>query len=373
MHLFLIDLFVSLDTLAPIIKTISKKNVVICNINPINEFRSLDLYKEIKKYAKNSYNIPLKNIDKIFFLLIKILFILPKPVLKKCGWIWYKIYKEKKYSSKKIIKEFLVSHEIKSVTFEESVPDKTIEKFYNAAKELNISVIKIPSGINTIKLPAIDKKYLKFCDFYLAPNKLRQIKDEKNKKKIYYIGSLRYSNYFINFLKKIYKIRKLDSNKKCVGILNKERSLEYRPLINIKNNLINNFNIDVVQSLKPRTVFPIQVSNIFDKHLLTSEVILNCNILLCARSSSVLFEALINKKKILFLNFINDNLKYSLLYKYQTFKKIDSENDLYNLIKFKKNFNIDHNSKKKIFKKFLINFFNEKKLKTNYIKFYEKF
>jgi hypothetical protein len=115
------------------------------------------------------------------------------------------------------------------------------------------------------------------------------------------------------------------------------------------------------------------VSNIFDKHLLTSEVIGNCNILLCARSSSVLFEALINKKKILFLNFINDNLKYSLLYKYQTFKKIDSENDLYNLIKFKKNFNIDYNSKKKIFKKFLINFYNEKKLKTNYIKFYEKF
>ena len=70
MHLFLIDVFVSLDTLAPIIKTISKKNVVICNVNPINEFRSLDLYKEIKKYAKNSYNIPLRNIDKIFFLLI---------------------------------------------------------------------------------------------------------------------------------------------------------------------------------------------------------------------------------------------------------------------------------------------------------------
>ena len=373
MHLFLIDLFVSLDTLAPVIKTISKKNVVICNVNPINKFRSLDLYKVIKKYSENSYNIPLRNIDKIFFLLIKILFILPKPVLKKCGWIWYYVYKHKKYSSKKIIKEFLVSHKIKSITYEESTPNKTIEKFYNAAKELNISVIKIPSGINTIKLPAIDNKYLKFCDFYLAPNKLRKIKDEKNKKKIYYIGCLRYSNYWVNILKKIYKIRKSNNNKKCVGILNKENSLEYRPLINIKNNLINNFNVEVVQSLKPRTVFPIQVSNIFDQNLLTSEVIGNCNILLCARSSSVLFEALINKKTILFLNFLNDNLKSSLLYKYQTFKKIDNENSLYNLIKSKKKFNISHNSMKKILQKFLINFFNEKKLKTNYIDFYEKF
>ena len=67
MHLFLIDLFVSLDTLSPVIKTISKKNVSICNVNPVNEFKTLDLYKEIEKYIINFHDIPLRNLDKIFF------------------------------------------------------------------------------------------------------------------------------------------------------------------------------------------------------------------------------------------------------------------------------------------------------------------
>ena len=156
-----------------------------------------------------------------------------------------------------------------------------------------------------------------------------------------------------------------------MGILNKENSLEFQSFINIKKNLSNKLNIDVIQSLKPRTTFPIQVSNIFDQNLLTSQVLGNCDILLCARSSSVLLEALINKKKILFLNFLNKGLKNSLFYKYDSFKKINNEIELYNFIMSKK-YIINYDDNKKIFKKFLINFFSEKKLKRNYINFYEK-
>ena len=68
----------------------------------------------------------------------------------------------------------------------------------------------------------------------------------------------------------------------------------------IKKNLEIKHNFKVYQSLKPRTVFPIQVSNIFDKNLLTSEVIGNSNLLLFARSSSVLFQGITNNKKIIF-------------------------------------------------------------------------
>ena len=35
MHLFLIDLFVSIDILSPIIHQLEKKRVIICNINTI--------------------------------------------------------------------------------------------------------------------------------------------------------------------------------------------------------------------------------------------------------------------------------------------------------------------------------------------------
>tara|TARA_B100000965_G_scaffold361821_1_gene343467 strand:- start:630 stop:1748 length:1119 start_codon:yes stop_codon:yes gene_type:complete len=371
MHLFLLDLFVSLDTLAPIIKVIQKKNKIgICNVNPINKFENLDLYKYITRKIDFIDDIPLTFSDKKFFFIIKIILFLPKIFLKKVGWIWHYIYKNKNFSSTKILKDYLVTNNVKSITFEESIPQKIIYKFYEASRELNIKLIKIPSGINTIKLNQIDSYYLKYCDYYLAPNFLRRLKKKLDKRKIFYFGTLRYSKYWINELKKIYKLKKIRNI--SVGILNKENSIEYLPLMIIKKNLEIKYNFKVYQSLKPRTTFPIQVSNIFDKNLLTSEVIGNSNLLLFARSSSVLFEGLINNKKIIFLNFLNKNLKNSLLYKYKIIKKIKNETDFYSYMNLKK-YEINTKIEKKIiFKKFLLNFFNEKKLKANYINFYEK-
>ena len=67
MHLFLLDLFVSLDTLAPIIKVIKKKNKIgICNVNPINKFENLDLYKYINRKIGFIDDIPLTFSDKKF-------------------------------------------------------------------------------------------------------------------------------------------------------------------------------------------------------------------------------------------------------------------------------------------------------------------
>lgn len=371
MHLFLLDLFVSLDTLAPIIEVIKKKKKIgICNVNPVNKFESLSLYKHITKKVDFIESIPLTSMDKSFFFIIKIVFLFPKVILKKFGWIWYYIYKKKNFSSVQILKKYLINNNVKSITFEESIPKKIIIKFYQASRGLNIKLIKIPSGINTIRLKKIDKLYLKYCDYYIAPNFLRKKKKNINKKKIFHFGTLRYSEFWVRKLKKIYKIKK--EKKRSVGILNKENSFEYMPLIQIKKKIQLKFNYKIYQSLKPRTTFPIQISNIFDKNLLTSEVIGNSDILLCARSSSVLLEGLINNCKIIFLDFLNKDLKQSLIYKYKNFKKISNESYLYPYIsskKFRGNIKIE---KKIIFKKFLLNFFNEKKLEANYINFYEK-
>ena len=152
MHLFLLDLFVSLDTLAPIIKVIKKKNKIgICNVNPINKFENLDLYKYINRKIGFIDDIPLTFSDKKFFFIIKVILFLPKIFLKKFGWIWYYIYKNKNFSSTKILKDYLLTNNVKSITFEESIPQKIIYKFYEASRELNIKLVKIPSGINTIK------------------------------------------------------------------------------------------------------------------------------------------------------------------------------------------------------------------------------
>ena len=62
------------------------------------------------------------------------------------------IYNNKNFSSTKILKDYLLTNNVKSITFEESIPQKIIYKFYEASRELNIKLVKIPSGINTIKL-----------------------------------------------------------------------------------------------------------------------------------------------------------------------------------------------------------------------------
>ena len=51
MNLFILETFVSLDTLAPILDLISnrRKKTGILIINPLNNFSSFDLYKHIKR------------------------------------------------------------------------------------------------------------------------------------------------------------------------------------------------------------------------------------------------------------------------------------------------------------------------------------
>ena len=41
MHLFLIDLYISIDMVVPVIDSLKKKeNIIICNINPIQDLKN---------------------------------------------------------------------------------------------------------------------------------------------------------------------------------------------------------------------------------------------------------------------------------------------------------------------------------------------
>ena len=66
MHLFLIDLYVCLDTLAPIIDQINPKKVIICNINPIQNYQDNKLLKYLlKKDIRYLKFLPVPNNKKI--------------------------------------------------------------------------------------------------------------------------------------------------------------------------------------------------------------------------------------------------------------------------------------------------------------------
>ena len=99
MHLFVIDLFISLDTVAPLIDGLNKKDqkTKICFVNPLQDFSN---YKLISYLGKSKLNenygtlcLGIKN--KIYFLLLKIIMSLPIIVLKRLNKLWNFFYNNK--------------------------------------------------------------------------------------------------------------------------------------------------------------------------------------------------------------------------------------------------------------------------------------
>ena len=369
MNLFILETFVSLDTLAPILDLISnrRKKTGILIINPLNNFSSFDLYKHIKKKINLQINLPLNHFAKIELFFLKSLLFLPNSFLLKTSKVWAYYY-GKNFSSKKLIKKAFIDNKISSVTFEESLSKNLAAELYEVAEELKIKMIKIPSGLNTILLSSINDHFLRYCNYYIAPNKLRKVKENTKKSKILYLGSLRYRLSWIKKLRKIYKLKK-NNNQRKIGLLNKLNSKEYPILQSIKRKLNKLKNKKIFESFKPRTRYPIQIFNLGLKSYLTGHVIYNTDIILCARSSSVIIEGILNNNKILYLNFINPHLKKTFLYKYKIIKKINNEKKILKFI------NNPSNKKEKKFtreitNKFLINFKKEERIESDYLKLY---
>ena len=109
MHLFLFDLYISIDNLCPIINQLDPKKTIICNINAIQNYKnnklvSLTLKKNIKYY---NY-LPLSNQKIILYYALKAILILPCSILKKMRFLWLFIYKKFFFSSENKIQKFLI-------------------------------------------------------------------------------------------------------------------------------------------------------------------------------------------------------------------------------------------------------------------------
>jgi len=171
MHLFLFDIFISLDILCPIIKAINKnKKILVYSVNPIQNFESDKLFKFVKnKNVIYKGLLPINQKKKIIFFLLFLLKLLPNFFQKKMQFIWSYIYRNIIFSDEKKIKKILIENQIKSITYEEGTPPNYIKLFINSCKLLNIPIIKVPSGVHVVSPPNLKKDILSLCDYYMAP------------------------------------------------------------------------------------------------------------------------------------------------------------------------------------------------------------
>ena len=370
MHLFLFDLFVSIDILCPVINQLNPKKIIICNINSIQNYKKNHLVSSLLKKNIQYYDyLPISN--KFFFLyfLLKIVLLLPSKILKKMRFVWILIYKKFFFSSEKDIEKFIQSNYIKTISYEESSPKFIVEIFYKIAKKKNIKVIKIASGLSTGKINRIGKKKLNFCDYYISPNKIRGEKKNQNfKHQIKYFGSLRFSSNWIKKLNKINGYRVKTKKKINIGFFTKFFSRERSSVEQVIAKLKDNPNYQIKTREKPRDISPLKCSKSYKDDMNTSLLINWSDVIITARSSSMIIEAIICKKKVILLEYLNKKIKKSKIYNYSFILKAKKFDDLDNLINKKK---INSNKQNILINKFLINFNYFKKIKSDYINFYK--
>ncbi len=370
MHLFLIDLFISIDVLAPIINIIDKKKVIICNINPIQDHSKNKLIRFfVKKKIKYFNFLPLAEKKLLSFFFIKLFKLLPCNLQTRLRFFVKKIYLQENLSSKDKIKNFLIKNKVRSITYEESAPSNYISQIYEVANNLKIKVIKIPSGLGVgIGRSIVDKNKLGFCDKLILPNKVLKV-EKKFERNVKILGSLRYTFSWFMILDKIFGKKAKYQKNITLGFFKKYQSKEADLINEIITKLENSKKYSITTREKPRDIFSTNC-NIFENDTLTSsQLINNSDIIISSRPSSILLEALLKKKKIILILYANPELKKTPFYlskifiKVRSFRRLNIElnkKDIKNYKKYRKNF----------LTKTLVNWENEKKIRLNFKSFY---
>ena len=372
MHLFLVDLFISIDVLSPMINQIDRKKVIICNINPIQDHGKNKLIKYFIEKKIKYYNfLPICESEYISFFFTKIILSLPCFILNKLRKFIQIIYHNKNFTSKKKIKVFLLKNNIKSITYEESAPENYISQFYQVARELKIKVIKITAGIGVIKdKSVINDSKMKFCDKLILPNSIYTI-NKKFKNKVKIIGSPRYTQHWFKILNKIHGKVKVNKKKITLGFFKKFYSKEKNIIDKLIEELNKTNKFSIITREKPRDIFPIKC-NIFEEDTLTSSQLIDfSDFILTARPSSILAEALIKNKKILLLFYANAELYNTPFSRSKAFLKITNEKKILKILKKKITINKVHRDN--FLSKILYNWKKPNIIKKDLSSFYNSF
>ena len=382
MHLFLYDNLLQLDTITPVIDIIKdQRKIMVSSLNITHNYSNNKLIKYLNQNNIECLSFPPTNIEnRIKLFLIRSLLLLPKIILSKFHGFWYRL-DEKIFLDKKKFLNFLKEKKIKTINIPgDFTPNKKIF-LYNLKLEYDLKIIEIEVGLRTLITDPYEKFPLDYCDFYLTTNKFLSFLSFKNKKefnrKTKFLGSSRYSSQWIEILDEINKIPYKRTKKINVALFLAPRNFEENPNFLKKILKIENINLEI--SNKPKSVLPLKCCDFYYDKFNSNQLINWADIIIC-HASSIVIEAIIKKKKILFCSFIKFDKK---------FKVLGNEFEIFDCVKKMQNFeqiieniaNFDHEiieEKNVFFDKDdqlalhqLRGFSNDDEMINNYINFYE--
>ncbi len=310
MHLFIVDLFISLDTVAPIIDGLNKKGqkTKICFVNPMQDFshHRLIQYLNKSKFNQNHGQLCLGFVNKINYIVLKIIMSLPSFFLNKLDRIWKKIYISKIFFNENNFIKFLKKNDFKSVTIEESLPKNKRKLIINACNKINIPVLCIASGLFTIKMKQDREIYLfKKINFYLSPNLFAPYKKKiQTSKKFLLCGSPRYDTKWMIKLKKIYNCKNALKNKKIkIAYFLRSTSENLNDHLKLIEKIKKIKNIEIKFGNKPREIRPLKSSLFSKDELNTTELIVWSDIVISA-PTSILVDSVQRKKITICLEYL---------------------------------------------------------------------
>ena len=377
MHLFIIDLFISIDTISPIADKLCKeeKKIFFFNSNFIQNHNSsnseLLKYLEKNKNFKLINNFNLLNIKFILFILLSKICSFILNILKKKSYrIWKFLWLQDFPLSKKFLFYLIKKYQIKSITIVEDLPFKKYVFFRDVAIKAKIPIIMIPSGLTPITETKPVVLQEPSPDYFLSSNLFHK----SQKKEIYrLLGSPRFSPTWIENLKYIYNIDKKKTF--TVGIFthpNEKTLLEFHK---IRDKLLDK-KINVLFKTKPREILPLKNTFQF-KELGSSEIIEYSNLII-SYPSSILLEAIQKHKPIIFPFYSESMIKKkgSFFENNDLFffpENIDKLVSLIITLREKKESFRYNEAKMNSFLKSTINFEDKNNILNNFYKFYREF
>mgnify|MGYP001461893928 CR=1 FL=1 len=316
MHLFLVHQFPDFDNFVPVVIDLKKKtnlNFSIMNVFPVHDLKYYRLNQLLDSHDIELIDISEVNVKSKFInFFLKFTKIIPKMILERLNRLWYFLYHKFNFFEQDNLIYFIKKKKIKSINIDKSLPGTYKQIISSACKKTNIKINCYNLGIEMRRNIKINPN-----DFDLYDNAIVQDqnliieKSDTKSKKIIRVASSRYSLRWIKEVENVYKYKLKDYSQKLEN-RNLKILLVTRPFFTQKSwekiykKLKEIKNIDLRIKLKPRGQFkPLHIQDNIINEYNTSELI-NWADVVVSHSSSILVEAVIKFKRVLFLNFLFD-------------------------------------------------------------------